>query len=148
MLKNIFSICLLWGSVAPVFATSIYTWVDKDGVTHYSQQAPEEGKAAQLDSQSIEPGKIGSIAPTKRMGSQATAADSAPSAALSKASDVKQAKANCESARQNLNVLTTYTKLNRRDKTSGETLAMTEEQRQQAIQEQTRRVEFFCAKQP
>ena len=51
----------------PVLAGAIYIWVDKNGVTHYSQQPPtQEQQAQQLNSNDLEPSKIGYIAPVKK----------------------------------------------------------------------------------
>ena len=58
--------------------------------------------------------------------------------------DKQQAKDICESAKHSLSVLKTHSKLNQQDKATGETVAMTEEQRQAAIAENTERVRLFC----
>jgi len=131
----------------PVWAGVIYTWVDENGVTHYSQQPPEQeqSKAQQLYSEDIEPGKVGYIAPVKK---EAPPEMSEPekSAALIKAQDAKQAEAICENAKHNLNVLTTHTKLTRQAEGNKEPVAMTEEERQAAISENQQRIKLFCDK--
>ena len=131
----------------PVLAGVIYTWVDENGVTHYSQQPPEQDhpKTQQLYSEDIEPGKVGYIAPVKN---EAPPKMSEPekSAALIKAQDTKQAEAICENAKHNLDVLTTHTKLTRQAEGNKEPVAMTEEERQTAISENQQRIKLFCDK--
>ena len=53
--------------IGPVSAGVIYTWVDENGVTHYSQQAPQQEniKAEKLYSEDLEQAKVGFIAPVK-----------------------------------------------------------------------------------
>lgn len=56
--------------ITSVSATVIYKWVDEHGVTHYSQQNPEnvidQSKSTKLNSEDIEPKAIGALAPTAR----------------------------------------------------------------------------------
>ncbi len=67
-------------------------------------------------------------------------------AAMIKQADKKQAKLICKNAQHSLNVLTTHSKLNKKNKDTGEVVAMTEEQRQASITEQRERVKLFCTK--
>ncbi|MFV0595050.1 DUF4124 domain-containing protein [Shewanella sp.] len=131
----------------PVLAGVIYTWVDENGVTHYSQQPPtqEQQKAQQLYSEDLEPGKIGYIAPAKKE-APPEMSESEKSAALIKEKDAKQAEAICENAKHNLDVLTTHTKLTRQQEGNKEPVAMTEEERQTAINENQQRIKLFCDK--
>uniref|UniRef100_Q0HS50 DUF4124 domain-containing protein n=1 Tax=Shewanella sp. (strain MR-7) TaxID=60481 RepID=Q0HS50_SHESR len=131
----------------PVFAGVIYTWVDENGVTHYSQQPPEQEqpKTQQLYSEDIEPGKIGYIAPAKK-DAPPEMSESEKSAALIKEKDAKQAETICENAKHNLDVLTTHTKLTRQEEGNKEPVAMTEEERQAAISENQQRIKLFCDK--
>lgn len=131
----------------PVLAAVIYTWVDENGVTHYSQQPPtlDPQKAQQLYSEAIEPGKIGYIAPMKKA-APAEMSESEKSAALIKEKDAKQAQSICENAKHNLAVLTTHTKLTRQLEGNKEPVAMTEEERQAAITANQQRITLFCDK--
>ncbi|MCE9854304.1 DUF4124 domain-containing protein [Shewanella chilikensis] len=47
-------------------ATPIYTWVDENGVTHYSQEPPPQRQATELDSQNLQPARIGTVAPQRK----------------------------------------------------------------------------------
>lgn len=130
----------------PVLAGAIYTWIDKNGVTHYSQQPPtQEQQAQQLNSNDLEPSKIGYIAPVKKE-APPEMSESEKSAALIKEKDAKQAEAICENAKHNLDVLTTHTKLTRQEDGNKEPVAMTEEERQAAITENQQRIKLFCNK--
>ncbi|MCH1929812.1 DUF4124 domain-containing protein [Shewanella sp. A25] len=128
----------------PVVAGTIYTWVDENGVTHYSQQPPEQDlqKSKTLQSSELEPVKVGSVAPQKVAAPEMT--ESEKNAALIKEKDAKQAQSICDNAKQNLDVLTTHTKLTRQDGKDKEPVAMTEEERQAAIAENQQRIKLFC----
>ena len=141
----IFWLCLLG---QPVVAGVIYTWVDEQGVTHYSQQPPEQEqlKASQLYSEDIERAKVGYVAPIKKEQPQAVS-ELEKSAALIKEKDAKQAQSICENAKHNLDVLTTHNKLIRKSEDpTKEPEAMTEEERQTAIAQQQERSKLFCDK--
>ncbi|MCL1092624.1 DUF4124 domain-containing protein [Shewanella kaireitica] len=129
-----------------VYATEIYTWVDEHGVTHFSQEPPEQKQVKKIYSEDIKPAKIGTVSPkaTAKVISEPTELEK--SAIAINKSDKAQAKVICENAKHSLNVLTSHSKLNKQSKESGESVAMTEEQRQTAIKEQKQRVSLFCAK--
>lgn len=140
----------LWLSlfIGPVSAGVIYTWVDENGVTHYSQQAPQQEsiKTSKLYSEDLEQAKVGFIAPIKKVEPTSKANELEKSAALIKEKDTKQANSICESAKHNLEILTTHTKLIRQTSDSGESVAMTEEDRQASIAQQQERIKLFCDK--
>ena len=128
-------------------ATVIYKWVDKNGVLHYSQEPPqEEALAETLHSKDIEPPKTGYIAPQVRADVPPEPTDLEKSAVLIKEKDAKQAQSICKSAKHNLDILTTHTKLIRQTSDSGESVAMTEEDRQASIAQQQERIKLFCDK--
>ncbi|MGX9463482.1 DUF4124 domain-containing protein [Shewanella sp. A14] len=126
-----------------LLATTIYTWVDDTGVVHYSQQPPTIKDANKIYSEDIEPPKIGTYIPQKKT-SVTVETELERSAKIINEADKQQAKEICESAKHNLSVLKTHSKLNQQDKASGRTVPMTEEQRQAAIIENTERVRLFC----
>ncbi|MCT8985485.1 DUF4124 domain-containing protein [Shewanella phaeophyticola] len=127
-----------------LYAEPIYTWVDKAGVVHYSQQPPKDVDATLIYSEDMEPAKIGTRTPQRKTPPTKEMTDLEKSAQIINAQDQKQAVEICESAKHSLNVLTTHTQLNQQNKETGETVAMTEEQRQAAIAENTERVKLFC----
>lgn len=134
--------------IGPVSAGVIYTWVDENGVTHYSQQAPQQEniKAEKLYSEDLEQAKVGFIAPVKKAEATSEVNELEKSAALIKEKDAKQAQSICKSAKHNLDILTTHTKLIRQTSDSGESVAMTEEDRQASIAQQQERIKLFCDK--
>ena len=124
-------------------AATIYTWVDETGGVHYSQQAPLDVNADKINSEDMEPAKIGTYIPQKKTAVE-VASSLEKSAKIINEKDKQQAKELCEKARFSLNILTTHSKLQQQNKDTGETVAMTEEQRQAAIEENTERVSLFC----
>ncbi|CAM3126421.1 DUF4124 domain-containing protein [Shewanella loihica] len=131
---------------APTFATTIYKWVDENGVTHYSQEKPPEAKTEKLYSEDIEQKKVGFTAPkvVEKKGEQKSEAALAAEAINEK--DKAQAKAICENAKHQLNVLETHTRLTRKNEENGEMVRMTEEDRQSEISAQKQRIKLFCEK--
>lgn len=129
-----------------VYATEIYTWVDEHGVTHYSQEPPKHNQVKKIYSEDIEPAKIGTVSPKATAKAKSEPTELEKSAIAIKKSDKAQAKIICDNAKHSLNVLTSHSKLNKQSKGSGESIAMTEEQRQTAIKEQKQRVSLFCSK--
>jgi hypothetical protein len=124
-------------------AAAIYTWVDAAGVVHYSQQQPLSVDARKIYSEDMEPAKIGTYTPQKKVSTKVES-ELERSAKIINEKDKQQAKDICESAKHSLSVLKTHSKLNQQDKATGETVVMTEEQRQAAIAENTERVSLFC----
>ena len=147
MLRNSLLLALLFAaSTSLVQATTIYKWVDKDGVTHFSQEPPPADiqTAEQLDSSRLEPARIGSVAPTTP--TAPSSASSNPSVADVKARNDAQAASICEQAQFQLKVLQTHTRLQRQDEKSGEMVEMSAEEREQQINTQQERIKQFCAK--
>ena len=130
-----------------VSATVIYKWVDENGVTHYSQQIPEnandQSKSTKLNSEDIEPKAIGTVAPTARKKEKELSQAQQDAAAINE-HDKEQAKEICNNAKYNLDILMTHTKLNSKDQRTGEVVAVTEEQRQEKIKMQKQRIKLFC----
>ncbi|GGI92340.1 DUF4124 domain-containing protein [Shewanella gelidii] len=141
-----FASLLLVLFTAPTFATVIYTWVDENGVTHYSQQSPENIEATKLYSEDMEQALIGFVSPKVSKKSDEQLSTEELNAELIKRQDGDQAKSICASAKHSLQILTTHSKLNRQDPKSGKSIAMTEEERQAAIKENKERISLFCEK--
>ncbi|WP_417763843.1 DUF4124 domain-containing protein [Shewanella sp.] len=147
MLKNSLLLLMLTAMSLPlVNAATIYKWVDKNGVTHFSQDPPptENQTTEQLDSAKLEPQKLGSVAPSVPEAPQPTAAN--PSVEDISARNAEQAKSICEQAKFQLDVLNTHRRLQRQDETTGEIIEMSEEERQQQIATQQQRIKLFCGK--
>lgn len=139
-LLSTFMLCLSLS----VSATVIYSWIDKDGQVHYSQEPPVEVEAERQYSEDIERDKVGYVAPIKEQTQPTEEALRQAEALLIKEKDSKQAEGICDNATHSLNVLTAHTKLNRQNEQTGETVAMTEVERQAAIKESQQRVKLFC----
>lgn len=125
-------------------AATIYTWVDKSGVVHYSQQPPKDVDAKKIYTEDMEPAKIGTNTPKRKTAQKPEESELAKSAKMINEKDKQQAKEICDSAKHSLNVLNTHTSLSQQNKQTGETTKMTEEQRQAAIAENNERVKLFC----
>ncbi|MCL1079585.1 DUF4124 domain-containing protein [Parashewanella spongiae] len=120
-------------------ATVIYKWVDKKGVTHFSQVRPVNQKFEEINSHSLEPAKVGSVAPTK----QNTEVGQPHSQAASTESKL-QASEICDRAKHSLNLLTTHTNLIKQADDGSKATTLTEAQRQEEIIQQRKRVKLFC----
>ncbi|QYJ87955.1 DUF4124 domain-containing protein [Shewanella mesophila] len=129
-----------------VFATTIYKWVDEKGVPHYSQEMPPEKQTEKLYSEDLEPKKVGSVAPKMATPAEAEKTELEVAAAEINRKDKEQAKMICDSAKHQLNVLETHTRLTRKNEQSGEMERMTEEERQAQIASQKERIRLFCVK--
>ncbi|MEZ9592994.1 DUF4124 domain-containing protein [Shewanella sp. 10N.261.52.F9] len=129
-----------------VNANAIYTWIDDKGVTHYSQQPPASNQASskKLYSEDIEPKHVGTIAPIKSVADLNQPSELEQKAAAISLADKQQAQQVCKNAQHSLNVLTTHTKLTKKNNATGKLESMTEEQRQAAITEQKERMKLFC----
>ncbi|MGB0895487.1 MAG: DUF4124 domain-containing protein [Parashewanella sp.] len=123
-------------------ATTIYKWVDKNGVTHFSQERPQDIAIEVLDSKSIEPKKIGTVAIKSK--TELTPEFPSHSDRSKQQDDELQSKAICNKAKHNLKVLSSHTNLLQKSATTNKTTTMTEEQRQAAITEQKKRIMLFC----
>lgn len=147
MLKNGLLLAMLMAMSLPsVQATTIYKWVDKNGVTHFSQDPPptENQTTEQLDAAKLEPQKLGSVAPTVTAEPAPTATN--PSVENITARNAEQAKSICEQAKFQLDVLNTHRRLQRQDEATGQIIEMSEEERQQQIATQQQRIKLFCGK--
>ena len=147
MYAKTLTLCISLFLIAPSSATVIYKWVDKDGVTHYSQQIPEntehQSKSKKLYSEDIEPQLIGTVAPSVRT-EENQQSQAQQDAAKINEHDKEQAKEICKNAEYNLNILETHSRLNRKDKETGEVTSITAEQRQERIKQQKQRIKLFC----
>lgn len=147
MYGKILTLTLTLLFIPALSATVIYKWVDENGVTHYSQQIPEDSEQQnepkKLYSEDIEPKVIGTVAPTIRQ-EKKEQSQAQQDAALINEQDQEQAKEICKSAKHNLNILLTHTRINNTDDGTGVVTALTEEQRQQRITLQKQRIKLFC----
>lgn len=132
-------------SIGSASATVIYKWVDKDGVTHYSQQVPENASTDKIYSEDIEQQPIGFIAPKARPAAPEPSEEE-KNAARIKEQNKEQAANICESAKHSLKVLTTHSRFISKDEATGEMVAMREEDRQAKITAQEERIKLFCKK--
>lgn len=147
MIKNRYYALLLTLALSPaVLATTIYKWVDENGVTNYSQQVPPEKSSETLYSEEIEQQKVGFIAPKVTAASAPTKSSEQTATQAIVLQDKAQAKAICSNAKHRLNLLNTHTRLTQKNEQTGDMEKMTEEQRQAAISIQQERIRLFCVK--
>ncbi|QSX29201.1 DUF4124 domain-containing protein [Shewanella cyperi] len=127
------------------WATTIYTWVDEKGVTHYSEQPPTEEQtgAKTLYSEDIEPGKVGSVAPKARERKPEMTEDE-KKAAILKIQNEEKAKEVCEDAKRRLDILTSYARIRQTKEGSDEPVVLSEEEKQQATAETRKTIELYC----
>ncbi|MCH1927064.1 DUF4124 domain-containing protein [Shewanella sp. C32] len=147
MLKHSLLLVMLMTISLPIVqAATIYKWVDKNGVTHFSQDPPptENQTTEQLDSAKLAPPKLGSVAPSTT--AEPAPAATNPSVAEISARNAEQAKSICEQAKFQLDVLNTHRRLQRQDEATGQVIEMSEEERQQQIATQQQRIKLFCGK--
>ncbi|MDO6617870.1 DUF4124 domain-containing protein [Shewanella sp. 6_MG-2023] len=128
-------------------ATVIYSWVDENGIKHYSQQPPTDVNSDKLYSEDIEPAQVGYLPVLTNASTGVNTnkpSDAEKNAESIKANDAKQAASICENAKHSLNVLSTYQRLHRKDPTTGETVQVTEEERLAQLETNEERVKLFC----
>ncbi|WP_394388587.1 DUF4124 domain-containing protein [Shewanella woodyi] len=146
MFKKLILLSLSLTLTFTVSATVIHKWVDKDGVTHYSQQPPENTDSSKLYSEDIEQKPIGFIQPKVRESNAAVQTEEEKNAEAIRKQSSEQAAAICENAKQNLNILTSHSRLKSKDEKTGEMVSMREEDRQEQISTQKERIKLFCKK--
>ncbi|WP_372871335.1 DUF4124 domain-containing protein [Shewanella sp.] len=127
-------------------ASTIYKWVDKNGVTHYSEQPPaDETQTQTLDAKQIEPKRMGFDSPKPRSKSEdEPISDEQKNANLIRQQNADQADAICEQARQNVDVLTSYSRVTQKDPTTNETVEMSDSEREKVLAEANKRIKLFC----
>lgn len=126
-------------------AATIYKWVDKNGVTHFSEQPPPDDAQTQtLNAAEIEPKPIGFDSPKPIPKADAAVSDEQKNADLIRQQNADQADAICEQAKQNLDVLSNFNRVTRKDDSSDEPVMMTDEERESALAEAKKRISLFC----
>lgn len=126
-------------------ASTIYKWVDKNGVTHYSEQPPAEETQTQiLNTKEIEPKRIGFDSPKPLTKQEEGVSEEQKNADLIRKQNADQADAICEQAKQNLEVLSNFNRVTKTDPTTNETVVMSDEDRETALADSKKRVELFC----
>ncbi|MBT1444619.1 DUF4124 domain-containing protein [Shewanella sp. JM162201] len=141
---QLFALSLLLGSNM-VAATTIYKWVDENGVTHYTEQPPEkDGKAQVIKAADIEQKRIGFESPKPQAKADEPQTDEQKNADLIRQQNAEQADAICEQAKQNQEVLENFNRVTRKDAGTNEPVVMTDEEREAALADSKKRVELFC----
>ncbi|MBV7315963.1 DUF4124 domain-containing protein [Shewanella sp. NIFS-20-20] len=131
-----------------IAAEVIYTWIDNDGLVHYSQQAPSDDiQFTKIYNDDIEPAKSGFIAPKqKQLSRQDQQAITEAQALLIKNKDANQARALCESAQHKQQLLTSYSRLTVADPATGEQVELSDTQRKADLAVQQERIRLYCTK--
>ncbi|QYK04261.1 DUF4124 domain-containing protein [Shewanella zhangzhouensis] len=126
-------------------AATIYKWVDKNGVTHFSEQPPpDETQTQTLNAAELEPKPIGFDSPKPIPKNDETVSDEQKNADLVRQQNADQADAICEQAKQNLDVLSNFSRVTRKDDSTGEPVMMSDEERETALSDAKKRISLFC----
>ncbi|RCX29857.1 DUF4124 domain-containing protein [Thioalbus denitrificans] len=136
--------------LAPVLATAAttYTWVDDQGVTHFSQFPPEHGEVRVINPYVPRPVTPPAEAKSPDAMSAEPAEPPRPAESSAEEQAVKQQLEtvradNCRKARANLNTLTTGGRLRYTD-AEGNVRFLTDEERQARIEEAQGQIEEYC----
>lgn len=145
LLKICLSAALSLGITTLASAVTTYKWVDKDGTVHYSQEPPSNDNYQTLNVQTQSPSGDSSSS------QQSAPSYSTPSSSNdSKATDVikkqeamgeAQRQKNCETAKKNLEIYTTYRRF--REK-SGKVIRMDDNERAKRIEQSKEQIKQFC----
>lgn len=144
MFRKFILLSLLLTLIPSLSATVIHKWIDENGVTHYSQQPPANTNSSKIYSEDLEQQPIGFIQPKVREHAAPLQSEDEKNAEAIKKKNSKQASAICESAKQNLHLLSSHSRLKSKDEKTGELISMKEEDRQQEINTQQERIKLFC----
>lgn len=144
MFKKLILISLLLTLTPLLSATAIHKWVDKNGVVHYSQEPPENTKSSKIYSEDLEQKPIGFIPPKIRESTTPVQSEDEKNATAIRNQNSEQASAICQSAKQNLHILKTNSRIRSKSEETGELVSMKEEDRQQEISTQQERIKLFC----
>ena len=146
ILHNILGLCLLFFVAGNVYA-AMYKWVDEEGNTHYSEKPP----AGDVEVKTIKPPpKVDTDAAVnaveERKEAEAEQKESESKSAeeqAKKQQDADLMKANCETARKNLESITDNPRVFTRDE-QGNRVRMGEDQRQASIDAAKKDIAEFC----
>lgn len=144
MFKKLILISFLLSLPTFSSATVIHKWVDENGAVHYSQEPPENIKSSRIYSEDLEQKPIGFIQPKIRESTTPVKSEDEKNATAIKKQNSEQASAICKSAKQNLHILKTNSRIRSKSAETGELVSMKEEDRQQEINTQQERIKLFC----
>jgi Domain of unknown function (DUF4124) len=150
LLSHLNRLCLIAALLLPSAGANaeIYKWVDEHGQTHYSQQAPASGEAVTIDVPLPPPVDTDSVQDeVQQLIEQQRAAEQAElEAQQAQQSEAERQAAiaeNCAIARDNLRLYQDNPGSRLVDE-NGNVYRLTEEERQQKIQESQQQIEEFC----
>lgn len=138
--------------VTPLQAEDIYKWVDGNGKTHYTQMPPPPGieailirsKARPLSDTASAPPVTEQAAPAPDDTDEPAGDADDPTTQAGREADIARTmQENCLKARNNLEVLNRGGNIQYRT-SSGEIIRLTEEQRQQRIEEANEQIRLLC----
>jgi len=147
MSMAILVIALLSGVTNPVQAQEeIYKWVDADGVTHFSARPPEGIEYQRINTfsnvvQTVSPQSVGESDSDERTANTGLM-PTLPEVEIQQP-DPEVVAERCEQARSNLSWMTQRVRLNR-ENDQGQMEAISEEQRQQMIQQSRDFISEWC----
>jgi len=139
-LTLIFSLTALFCS--PLIADGLYKWVDGNGVVHYSQTPPNNGKAEALD---IKTGNIKSDTATASPEAQKIIDEVNKKAEEKKSEQAIAYEQNCTIAKDNLLTLNTNSRvLSGKKDENGKDLLLTKDEIQEKVAEVKQQIAQFC----
>ncbi len=147
---------LLLGLGANISQAQVYKWVDADGITHYSQQPPENGSAREIAVP--RPAAAPAPAPSAAAPQPNSGADSREASELSDQIRARRAEADrkqkqaaeqqkvaCEGMRKNLETLRTHARVKVED--NGATRIMSPEEQAKETIDLEKRIQDNCSTQ-
>lgn len=136
--------------LAPILATAAttYTWVDDQGVTHFSQFPPEHGQVRVITPYTSRPPTPAAQTESPEAATAEPPEQPQPAEPSAEEQAVKEQLEtvradNCRKARANLNTLTTGGRLRYTD-AEGNVRFLTDEERQTRIEEAQGQIEEYC----
>ncbi len=149
-------IALLFGLGASLSQAQVYKWVDTDGVTHYSQQPPENGSAKEM---SVPPPAAapvpapGAASPQPKSGAESPEASKLSDQIRARRAEqdrtqeqaTEQHKIACEGMRKNLETLRTHARVKIEE--NGATRIMSPEEQAKETIDLEKRIQDNCSTQ-
>jgi hypothetical protein len=129
---------------AATSAAEVYKWTDDSGVLQYTQMPPEDRPFQPVRQQRspTPPSAPATAAGSEPESSAVESGDAVMTAAAGSMAEAKQK--NCELARRNAEVLSTKTTILMSDPASGEERKLSEEERQQQLEQAERDAGYYC----
>ena len=143
--RAVIVLALLTLAPLPNASAAAYKWVDQNGETHYSQMPPPDANVQVIKTprSSSTPGTAQQPAATSKQPDTGKPAGDQTPQAKAKVEDAQIRAENCATARRNLEMLQTKSRVNVKDQ-NGLYHRLTEEERQAQIKDAQQQIDEFC----